>query len=92
MEHLDGLRRQTESSVLAKHWQEHHGDKGEPPEYSFKVKEVHKSATSRQLSEALEIAESDADIPLNEKNELDRNGLVIFIAKVDENIRISFLS
>ena len=44
----------SDTSVLYRHWQESHSDEGQP-EFRVEVLGTHRSATERQISEALEI-------------------------------------
>ena len=53
MEHWEGLRDQTEESVLTRHWREDHQGRDMVPEFSVKVVAKCKTSTERQLRESL---------------------------------------
>ena len=84
LEHLASLRREQEGSVLHRHWRECHPDRGEPSAYQFQLKGKHRTPTERQLTEALNIQFSEADILLNAKTEFGRNCYVTVTTEYDE--------
>ena len=68
VEHREALKQQKETSCLHRHWQDcHHSDQGDNPEYEVKVLKTFRSATERQVSEAMSIEGGDFDLLLNLK-------------------------
>ena len=59
----------------------------DPPHFLFHLKGVHKTATERQLREALRIQYCEADILLNSKTEYGRNSLVTLTTEEEERRR-----
>ena len=77
-EHREALKQQKETSCLHRHWQDyHHSDQGDNPKYEVKVLKTFRSATERQVSEALSIEGGDYDLLLNSKTELGRNAIAV---------------
>ena len=75
-EHRDLLEKKSDESPLVKHWLLHHGDREDPPKFGFLLVGRHKSATERQLREALMIEDEDPSCLLNSKTEYGRNSVV----------------
>ena len=67
-EHIGALRTKDRSYATIKHMEEHHG-LDVAPDFSFKLRKVHKSSLERQLQEALAIAYTEADIVMNKNGE-----------------------
>ena len=74
-EHQESLRQKSESSCLSRHWEDYHG--GKTPKYEVKVLKTFKSATERQVSEALAIESGEYDLLLNSKTEFGRNAIAV---------------
>ena len=70
------LMKKSEESALVKHWSIHHGDREDAPRYSFSLVGRHKTATERQLKEALMIEDENPDSLMNSKTEYGRNSVV----------------
>ena len=72
-EHWEGLRDQTEDSVLYRHWREEHRDRETAPDFSIKIKHKCRSSTERQVRESLAIeGEKNSDL-INNKSEWGQN-------------------
>ena len=63
------LETKTGASCVLGHWEDHHGDMKEPPEFSYKVTHRCRTATERQIREALKIENFMGHISMNEKAE-----------------------
>ena len=72
-EHWEGLRDQTEDSVLHRHWREEHRDRETAPEYSIKIKHKCRSSTERQVRESLAIEGEESTNLINNKSEWGQN-------------------
>ena len=70
------LMKKSDESALVKHWRIHHGDREDAPRYSFSLVGRHKTATERQLKEALMIEDENPDSLMNSKTEYGRNSVV----------------
>ena len=73
VEHWEGLRDQTEDSVLWRHWREEHSDRETAPDYSVKVAEKCRSSTERQIKESLIIESEESTNLINNKSEWGQN-------------------
>ena len=72
-EYRQSLASRSGNSCVLKHWNEHHQDLEEPPVYLYKIIRKCKTATQRQLIEALRIEGFEGDIAMNSKGEWGRN-------------------
>ena len=71
-EHFSKYANRAKDSAFTKHWRlMHQGE--DPPKFSVKVLSTHKSATERQVAEAIEIEEGRFDTLLNSKSEWGQN-------------------
>ena len=86
LEHMDDLKRRTDTSVLYRHWQETHINEGQP-EFRVEVLGTHRSATERQISEALAIQRGQYDELINNKSEWGMNCLVRHGTVFDREVR-----
>ena len=65
----------TGASCVLRHWEEHHEDMEDPPDFSYKVVHKCRTATERQIWEALEMEGFKGHISMNGKAEWGRNFL-----------------
>ena len=72
-EYRRSLDTKTGASCVLKHWEEHHPDLQEPPKFTFSVTHRCKTASERQIREALEIENFKGEITMNGKAEWGRN-------------------
>ena len=72
-EHWEGLKNQTEESVLTRHWRECHEDRASQPEFRIKLVGTCRTSTERQIKEALLINSEDSDCLINNKSEWGQN-------------------
>ena len=70
-----------------KHWKSFHPSKTTPPKFTVKILSSHKSATERQISEAIAIEESDYDNLLNSKSEWGMNAIPRQKTVVDDQVQ-----
>ena len=85
-EHQEDLKRRSEKSVLYRHWQEAHKNEAEP-EFTVEVIRSHRSATERQIWEALQIQGGKHDELINSKSEWGMNCLVRQETAFDREVR-----
>ena len=74
-EHFAKLDSRQKESSLVKHWKNFHSDEKSPPKYVVKVISSHKSATERQIAEAIAIENENYDNLLNSKSEWGQNSI-----------------
>ena len=72
-EYKQSLASRSGNSCVLKHWNEHHQDQEDPPPFNYRVIIKCKTATQRQLIEALRIESFNGDIAMNSKGEWGRN-------------------
>ena len=72
-EHWDGLKNQTEDSVLTRHWREDHPGTSMAPKFSIKLVETCRTSTERQIKESLLIDGEDTSNLINNKSEWGQN-------------------
>ena len=68
-EHFGKLESRQKDSSLMKHWKNFHPGIRMPPKFAVKVMSSHKSATKRQIAEAIAIEEEEYDNLLISKSE-----------------------
>ena len=83
-EHQDNLRLRKESSCLLRHQKDHHGDK--PTSFEVKALRTYKTATERQVAEALNIERGDHDIIMNSKSEFGRNAIAVLSTRFGDRM------
>ena len=71
-EHFSKYQSRHKDSAMVKHWKNFHGEE-QAPSFSVKVVSKHRSATERQISEALLIEDGVFDNLLNSKTEWGGN-------------------
>ena len=72
-EHWEGLRQQTDESVLTRHWRECHGDRDTAPGYSVKISKVCSFQAEDGIRDALLIENEDSRHLINNKSEWGQN-------------------
>ena len=69
-EHIADIKNDDGRNAFAKHLQIHHPEHtGEPSSFTLKAERTFRKCLERQVSEGIEIANSDAEILLNSKSE-----------------------
>ena len=72
-EQFGKLHSRNKDNALYKHWKNSHPEMGDPPPFTVDKVAAHRSATERQIGEALEIEKGDYDELLNSKSEWGMN-------------------
>ena len=74
--------------MVVKHWQECHSESATPPNFSYKLVKVHRSALERQLDEGMLIGNDKSDILLNSKNEFGHNNIIVQQTRFGDRVQV----
>ena len=84
MEHIRDKLKQREESPLVKHDKIYHKDKTGGARYMMKIIQTHRKPMQRQILESVLINSSKADIPMNSKNEYNRQKIPRIFVDIEE--------